>query len=313
MRTTQALLAAAVLAALCSAPAAAQPEQRPPPQGRQQYGPWNRDLELWESADGGKTFTRRGTFVERAGVPCLARTGRLYAAFQWFPLDKRKDFDSVAVMTSDDDGRTWSKPKAITLEGLPDNLYRCFDPTLAALEDGRVRLYFTSERGNEYDLRGNRAIFSAVSTDGYRYKFEDGERFGLTYRETYDVAVAKLGTTWHLYCPMEEPGRGYHAVSVNGRDFVRQLDVTVSGDRRFLGAVLADGGGLRFYGTGAGGGWIGFSADGNEWKVEEAGRFGGADPGAVVTKDGRVLLVTTGKLRSDASPGPAFPDEEAPY
>ncbi len=294
----------------CSQGAFAQPERRPPPR-EQQYGPWNRDLELWESADGGRTFIRKGVFAERGGVPCLARarTGRIYAAFQWFPLDRRQDFDQVAVMVSDDEGRTWSRPKVITLEGLPDKLYRCFDPTLVALDDGRLRLYFTSERGTDYDPRGNRAIFSAVSTDSYRYTFEEGERFGLEYRETYDVAVAKLGTTWHLYCPREEPGRGYHAVSVNGLDFTLQPDVTVPGDRRFLGAVIPASGGLRFYGTGPGG-WVGFSKDGARWEVEEASRFGGADPGAVVTKDGRILLVTTGQLRGDASPGPAFPEEE---
>jgi hypothetical protein len=51
--------------------------QNPP----QDYGPWNRDLEWHESGDG-LAFTKKGTFVERGGVPSLARTedGRLVAA-----------------------------------------------------------------------------------------------------------------------------------------------------------------------------------------------------------------------------------------
>ena len=54
--------------------------------------------------------------------------------------------------------------------------------------------------------------------------------------------------------------------------------------------------------------------DGSAWTLEEGARFGGADPGAVITKDGRVLLVVTGPLRADAATGPAFPsqDEESP-
>ena len=85
-----------------------------------------------------------GTF-ERAGVPTLARLadGRLIAAHQHFPADFGADFDKVAIRISDNEGRTWTRPQVIQLTGLPDGMRFPFDPTLVALPDGRVRLYFT--------------------------------------------------------------------------------------------------------------------------------------------------------------------------
>jgi hypothetical protein len=272
----------------------------------ERYGPWSRDLELWESTDG-KRFLYRGIFAERGGVPTMARTkdGRLFAAFQWFPLDRKEAFDRIAVKMSADEGQSWSPPQPIMIEGMPKRLHRSFDPTLVALEDGSLRLYFTSERGSQDSFRGNRAIFSAISEDGVTYLYEPGQRFGLPDEEAYDSAVAKLGGVWHLYCPrMETEGLGFHAVSPDGKNFLRVEDVIVLGPRQWLGAVLAAGDGLQFYGTGQEGGWRASSFDGAIWQLDLSVTFQGADPAAVALDNDRVLLVTTGPLRPDAQPGP---------
>ena len=80
----------------------------------QEYGPWNRDLDWYESSDG-LAFSRKGTFVERGGVPALIRSpdGNLFAVFQWFPLNRREAFDQVALKISSDQGRTWTAPALI--------------------------------------------------------------------------------------------------------------------------------------------------------------------------------------------------------
>ena len=79
---------------------------RRPPGPPNEQGPWNRDLQRYESHDGRK-FERVGTFIERAGVPCVIRDAkqRLVAVFQWFPFDREQAFDKVAVVFSEDEGQ----------------------------------------------------------------------------------------------------------------------------------------------------------------------------------------------------------------
>jgi len=273
---------------------AGQPPQPP------RYGPWHRDLALQESADGLR-FGPPTPFVERAGVPslCRDRGGRLLAVFQWFPFDRREAFDKVAAVTSDDDGRTWTKPQSIAIRALPAGYERPYDPTLVRLDDGRLRIYFTSRDARD---RGPQAIYSAVSPDGLSYEFEPGRRFAVEddQRRAFDCAVAKLGPTWHLYCPVPaRNGRGYHGTSADGLAFRREPDVLIPGDRQWLGNVVAVGDRLRFYGSGREM-WIGTSGDGSTWEVEAGDRQRGGDPAVVQTKAGRWLRVYTGELRADA-------------
>ena len=86
------------------------------------------------------------------GVPTVVhlKDGRLLAAFQHFPENDSRNFDRVAVRFSSDEGRVWSKPEPIVVEGMGKGLMRPFDPTLVPLPDGRVRLYFTSNRSPDF-------------------------------------------------------------------------------------------------------------------------------------------------------------------
>ena len=147
--------------------------------GLPRMGPWNNNLELARSRDG-KTFSQSTTFVERAGVPCLTQDaeGRLIAVFQWFPMDRRDDFDRIAVAFSRDQGATWTEPRRVTFTGLPEDYVRQFDPTIVTLPDGRFRLYFTSHPGFNPG-QGNTAIYSALSKskDALEFAFEPGVRF----------------------------------------------------------------------------------------------------------------------------------------
>jgi hypothetical protein len=284
-------------------PAASQP----PPGG----GPWNNDLYIGESSDGLR-FVEPRRFVDRGGVVSLARDreGRLIAAFQWFPFDQPEAFDRIAVMTSQDDGKSWSQPSPIQVLGLPEGHVRPFDPTLVPLEDGRVRLYFSGHARAGRDP----TTYSAVSADGMRYRFEPGVRFAVEGERVIDCAVGRLGKTWHYYAPVQgQPGRGYHAVSDDGLRFTRQPDVSVPGSRHWLGCVVAAGDGLRFYGTGDGG-WSATSRDGSTWQLDPQTRGIGADPGVARAGNGRYLMIATGPPRSDrvAAPPGAFGPGPAP-
>ncbi len=279
---------------------------------RNQPGPWDNDVMVYRVAKGGEP-KKLATF-ERAGVPTVARMkdGRLIAAFQNFPADDNRNFDRVAVSFSTDEGITWSKAEPIVVAGLEAGLARPFDPTLVPLPDGRVRLYFTSNRSPDF-RRSTPAIYSAISTNGIHYTFEPGARFAIEGRVVIDCAVGLHDGVFHLIVPdngaaedfMSAPqrgrqppgGNGYHAVSTNGLKFERVADVKLSSTRdRWLGNMQSEGGKLVFFGTGAT--WPVTSADGKTWEsAADAFRLPGADPGAVKLRDGSWLLLVTSAPR----------------
>lgn len=300
----------------------AQATQRPgPTPDRSKPGPWDNDVIVIRIGTDGSQ-ERLGTF-ERAGVPTAARLqdGRLIAAYQAFPADDDRNFDRVAVSFSTDEGRTWSSPEPIVVEGMEAGLARPFDPTLVPLSDGRVRLYFTSNR-NADSRRSTPAIYSAVSADAIHYTFEPGVRFGLEGRVAIDCAVALHAGVFHLIVPDNgtlddllaadarsappRGGTGYHAVSRDGLTFERLADISLAGGDRWLGNVVSEGGRLVFFGTGPGP-WPVTSVDGVTWERSASrAQFPGADPGAVKLKDGSWLVIATGPAARRA-PGPLPP------
>jgi hypothetical protein len=221
----------------------------------------------------------------------------------------------VAVHFSSDEGRTWTPPQVIRLEGLPEGMRFPFDPTLVPLPDGRMRLYFTSLKGRRFE-EDRPAIYSAVSSNCLAFVFESGVRFGIEGRPVIDCAVALHQGVFYLFAPengagvnpgaaprnaKERPreGVGYHATSKDGLNFTRQPDVQLDGRLRWLGNAQSDGDALRFFGTGGPGGvWTATSSDGRAWTLEEDfPTVMGADPGAVKLKDGGWLLAVTGPPR----------------
>jgi hypothetical protein len=287
-----------LLTVIVGATASAQPQLRP-----QRFGPWDRDLVIATSADG-LVFSDPKLFVERGGVPHVARDakGRLIAAFQWFPIDKPDAFDRVAVRISEDGAKTWGEPMPARFKDLPAGQQRPFDPTLILLEDGRLRMYFTSTHPD----RRTPAIYSAVSTDGVEYTFEPGVRLGVEGEPVIDCAAVRPGKVTHLFSPVQKTSRAYHAVSDDGLTFKRVDDVSIENDRSrgraWLGCALAIGdGNMRFYGTGnRDDGWSATSADGVAWKLDETTRGLGLDPGVAPAGDKRFVVIGTGPNRKDA-------------
>lgn len=298
--------------------------QRPgPTPDRSKPGPWDNDVLVIRIGTEGRQ-ERLATF-ERAGVPTAARLpdGRLIAAYQAFPADDERNFDRVAVRFSSDEGRTWTAPTPIVVEGMEAGLARPFDPTLVPLPDGRVRLYFTSNR-NADNARSVPAIYSAISLDAIHYTFESGVRFAVEGRVAIDCAVALHAGVFHLIVPDNgtlddlaaadarsappRGGTGYHAISRDGLTFERLTDIALSGNDRWLGNLVSDGGRLVFFGTGPGP-WPVASADGVTWARGAAGaQIAGADPGAVKLKDGSWLVIATGpSVRRAPGPQPPTP------
>jgi hypothetical protein len=288
-----------------------------------QPGPWDNDVLVYRvSADG--EAQRLATF-ERAGVSTLARLkdGKTLAAFQHFPADDNRNFDRVAASVSNDEGKSWSTPRPIVVTGMEAGMARPFDPTLVSLPEGRIRLYFTSNRSPDF-RRSIPAIFSAISSNGIDYAFEPGMRFGVSNRIVIDCAVAIHAGWFHLIVPDNgtaeefagqphrgEPprgGAGYHAVSQDGLRFVRTNDINLASSGRWLGALQSDDGHLVFFGTGSPGIWWATSAEGQSWKIKSSVRgVQGADPGAIKLRDGSWLLSVTGPPRSGTASAARIP------
>jgi hypothetical protein len=301
-------------------------------------GPWDNDVLVYRVDTNGHG-DRLATF-ERAGVPTLARLtdGRLISAFQYFPENDHRNFDRVAVRFSSDEGRTWTPATPIVVEGMESGLARPFDPTLVPLPDGRVRLYFTSNRSPDF-RRSTPAIYSAISANGTNYIFEPGVRFAVEGRSVIDCAVVLHKGVFHLIVPdngsaenfmdgqrRHEPppgATGYHATSQDGLKFTRVDDVKISGNHRWLGNAFSDDKQITFFGTAEhgpgkpgqprGGVWTGTSADGSAWQFQQLLDLAGADPGTVADRNGGWIIAVTGPprpgtatLRQRPQPRPQF-------
>ena len=157
-------------------------------------------------------------------------------------------------------------------------------------------------------------------------------RFGIEGRPVIDCAVALHDGVFHLFAPDngarldpgaapgDEPaadrpriGVGYHATSRDGLNFTRAADVRIDGQRRWLGGALSDRNVITFVGTGEpgpptpgerprGGLWMATSDDGGKWNLVESPAVRGADPGAVATKDGGWIVVSTSEPRRNEQP-----------
>lgn len=292
--------------------AADAPRMQPPQASQGRPGPWDNNVLVYQ--DNGLGAVQPLAVFERAGVPTVARLadGRLMAAFQHFPRDDERNFDRVAVRFSLDEGRAWSEAEPIEVEGMEAGLARPFDPTLVPLPDGRIRLYFTSNRNADFRL-STPAIYSALSDDGIHYRFEPGVRFAVDGRIVIDCAVALHDGAFHLIAPDNgaaqeffagrqrhappPAGRGYHGVSRDGLTFERLADVSLAVPNRWLGNMQSEGGRLVFFGTGPGP-WPVTSVEGHAWRPSDSSITApGADPGAVKLRSGGWLIAATSPPR----------------
>ncbi len=251
-----------------------------------------RDLYLFSSADGLR-FEPAGMLAAGASAPSFAGDagGRLVAAFEWHASDLPPEARRLAIAFRGADGR-WSPPRDVTLGGPHPGVGAPFAPCLVRLRDGRLRLYFAAFDG----ARDATAIWSAVSTDEYRFALEAGPCFAAAEAPVADPAVVEIDGTWHLYAPVRgAPGTASHATSRDGLRFEAQADLVLPGAGPWRGsAVPLRGGGVRFYGNG----WAARSVDGATWIREDAFRVRDGnvvDPGVAALADGTYLMALPGR------------------
>ncbi len=287
------------------------PGMMPPGGGPGGPGPANGHLRLALLDDFAGEPTSR-LFIQGAGVPSLARLGdgTIVAAYQWFPMGEPDSFDRVAVQFSYDDGVSWTLPESIVVEGFPEAYQRPFDPTLVELDDGTLRLYFTSGPAAMLGLRGgpgpDTAIYRADSEDGLHYSFDPEAVWqNPDNQPTFDPAVVRVGDTWHLICP-RQPAGAYHATSVDGLLFHPAAEIPPARGQQWIGNLVAVGDTIRFYGGGPMGLWYAEFAEGAGWSGPQAVGLPGGDPAVLPLDDGRLMLLFV-NLGMGMGPPPGMP------
>ena len=258
-------------------------------------GPWNTNLMIAESSDG-QSFSNAKVFVERAGVTSITKDSkdRLISAFQYFPVDDPSSFDLVAISTSADQGKTWSKPQTAKFYNMPQ-IQRPFDPTVASSQDGKIRMFFTSTRLEGDKRQGDPAIYSAISEDGISYTFEEGVKLGVSGKTVIDSAAIQFKDVWHLISPIQPSGGAYHATSSDGEKFSRTQDINADAAHRWLGNFTTFQDSLRFYGTGDGNIWYSTSPEGVKWDNPVSTNVSGGDPAVVELSSSKYLMIYTGE------------------
>ena len=137
-------------------------------------------------------------------------SGRIILACNLRPAGKRADVHpySIAIVTSDDDGATWSSLRVIyRSENLADGVLRgCWEPFVLPGEGGRVQIYFSDETPYVDGKRRNQNISVIESPDG-------GETWG-------PVRVASYNPRYRDGMPvvLQMDGWRWLAIETNGKD-----------------------------------------------------------------------------------------------
>ncbi len=260
--------------------------------------PWENPLKIAWSSDG-INFNPPVIFQDSSGVPSVVRWkgDTLVCAFQWFRQPNGSPtWDRVAVKFSYDNGINWTTPAPITVNGLPVNYQRPFDPTLLPLNADSIRIYYSSSDGIPNGLDSTVNTYSAISTDGVNYSFEPMPRVDEPNSRVIDPAVIHFHSIFHYLAPIGSPQQGaYHYISQNGINFTKVQDIPSDSSHNWTGNYMVnDTGELRFYGAGRNGIWYNSTPNGGVWNGFINTNLHGGDPSAVKIGTNNYLIIFVG-------------------
>ena len=206
--------------------------------GPDDFNAWNSRL-LFATSSDGLTWTRTNQLIaDQTNVPsAVVKDGRIFVYHVTWAEEIR---NKIAVAISDDNGESWVFKKVV----IKDAQGNPTDPYIVLLEDGRFRLYFTTQIPRNPDIEA----FSAVSNDGITFTLEEGTRISAAEEgaNVVNVKVMQVGDTLHLYGLNEYGPDGlYHATSLDGITFTKQDTIE---ENMILSSGIAQDDGLRSYG-----------------------------------------------------------------
>lgn len=261
--------------------------------------PWKMPISIARSTDG-ISFTNSTIFQDSSGVPCVIRWkgDTLICAFQWFRLPVGSPgWDRVAVKYSYDNGKNWTNPTPIVMNGIPGTYQRPFDPTLVVFNKDSIRIYFSSSA--KLPTGGLDSIvntYSAKSADGLNYTFEPNARVDVADKPVIDPAVVYFKNNWHYTAPAGAPQDGArHYTSTDGLHFSGLPIISSDNIHNWTGNLMVNNGNeMRFYGSGNFI-WYNSSLDGSIWNGFNNTNIKGGDPSVIQLTDGSYLMIYSGK------------------
>jgi hypothetical protein len=246
-------------------------------------GPWDQNISVFKIKGTEFKIKNNGKpLVMQAGVSSLIEyKNKLRAYFQWLPTKKslQSSFDHIAFVELN--AGIWSEPMVIKIPYKRREQYP-FDPTVVNLEDGSIRMFFTSlSKTGTY-------IGSARSTDGIDFLIERGTRLEDEKYDLRDCAVIYFKEKWHMIIPNHRGnGKGLYATSTNGLDFVKQTDISIKIRGDWLGNMTLVNNKVYFFGTG----FIASTSHFKEWNL--VSRHMLQDPAVLMSGDDAYILSTT--------------------
>jgi hypothetical protein len=267
-------------------------------------GPWNNPLRMAWSADG-INFGASTIFQDSSDQPSVIRWkgDTLIAAFLWFRQPNRGDiWGRVATKMSFDKGLTWTKPQPVVVNGLPSKYQRYFNPTLVSLGGDSLRIYYSYSV--TIPMMGEDSIidtYSAVSTDGVNFQYENNPRVNVDSSRVINPAVIYFNKAWHFAAPIGSPQQGaYHFISPNGVNFNMVPNISSDNTHNWTGNYMVENSTeLRFYGSG-GNIWYNHSANGGVWDGYVPTNLQGRDPSVVKVDSNNYLMIYVGQPYSVA-------------
>ncbi|OQB06715.1 MAG: Glycosyl hydrolases family 43 [bacterium ADurb.Bin212] len=246
-------------------------------------GPYHDKVSFATSSDLVNWTDSEEILVEHASVPdVIIKDGVLYVYFVDVETDGRKE--QIGLITSRDNGKTWSERQIVNIEGIGDKT--AVDPAPYLLDDGRIRLYYfdISTTMRDPDLSEN-TMYSAISDDGINFVEESGVRF--KHQAIFDPDVIKTDSGWYMYVGTDDQ-KVLYATSKDGLDFEYGGEVMSGGA---IPNVIFESGKYYLY---TGGIDIATSNSPTSFtKTSKRFDSGGltADPGIVKLDDGSYLMV----------------------
>lgn len=178
-----------------------------------QAGPYRDKISYATSTDLLNWTDSEQILAEHASVPgAVMKDGTIYT----YHVDVEEECyaESLGLIKSEDNGKTWSKTERAYIKGLGDKV--AVDPAPYLLDDGRIRLFYFDINIDE-NPGADFKIYSAISSDGVYFEEEEGVRF--SNPGTLDPDVIRMGDTWRLYTGSMENNSTVSATSSDGLNF----------------------------------------------------------------------------------------------
>lgn len=178
-------------------------------------GPYNDQISYATSSDLLTWTDSQEILSIHASVPgAIYKDNVIYVYFVDVSVDDIAE--RIGLITSDDNGNTWSEKQFVTFDGISNMVP--VDPAPFLLDDGRIRMYYfdIEEERTSFTPESKNKIYSAISDDGINFVQES---ICFMKDGVYDPDVILVNDTYRMYVGDISGNRVISATSNDGLTF----------------------------------------------------------------------------------------------